>query len=169
MTKEISESKKWLKELNKGIKYTFLRESIARSWFADYDSLSPKEVLAKLKARKERLQEEIAYTEASSEYDSIINGLLEKETLTIYCFGDYVNQDKKLAFISPLLLQNINNSQELKQLNSKLNSVERLHCQIKDRRPEKWSVYYSGVFIDQNQETIASFNDVNNGFAVRLG
>jgi len=166
---DIQQSKKWLKEINKGIKYTFLREAIARSWFGDYDSLNPKEVLAKLKARKERLQEEIAYAEASSEYNSIVSGLLDKESLTIYCFGDYVNEDKKLQFIAPLLLQNINNSKELKELNLKLNSVERLHCQIKDRRPEKWRVYYSGIFIDQNQETITSFKEVDNGFAVRLG
>jgi len=167
--KELKEMKNWLKELNSAIKYKFLRESIAKTWFGDYDSLSARDILRKLKERKIRLLEEINYSIAISDYHTILNELVSNEKITIYCFADYVYDDKKIDFISPFLLKNIDFSEELKELNLKLKAVNRLHCQIKDRRPEKFRVFYSGDIVDENNSVIVSFSEIDNGFAVRLG
>lgn len=165
---EIKQKKNWIKEINKAINYkTLWREEIARSWYFDYDSMSEKEVLAKLKSTKQKLIEEVNFTSELNKFFSILANLRDSENLTIYCFGDYVDDTHKIGFISSFF--SYQTSADLKKLNETLLKVERLHCQIKDRYAKNWRVYYSGEIIDENKIVICKFSEIDNGFAVNLG
>lgn len=162
---DLAQQKEWLKEINRGINYkSMFREQVGRSWLGEeYDNRSEKEVLAYLKDRKKTLTEEIAFAEAINK----INNLLETIKISVYCFGDFVDERDSIRFIKPFLfLAKVSETDKLIEFLQ----TKKLHCQIQDRNSHKkaFHVFYSGYLENDMMERL-EFDTIDNGFCVNLG
>lgn len=91
--------------------------------------------------------------------------LLAKQKINIHLGRDWVADNDKLSFTSPLLLKSSTKPKELLKFLKNSNSLD---VNIVNRKPKQFRVHYSGT-IKNDKGDVLNFIDVDNGFCVNLG